>query len=273
MNTSRSTHATAAPSSFSRRSNRWKYKLWKNSPLLFFFLCFSLFLKSVNTSSSTHANRWKNEVFLSFRGVDTRNGFTDHLSLALRNADINTFVDYQLRRGENIQSELYREIEGSRIAVVIFSKRYAESRWCLRELSKIMRCREDQEGKIVYPIFHDVDPSEVREQSGSFGEAFRKHEERDEDPNEVDQWRKDLKACADLSGRNPKTTADRREGLFIQNVVGDIIAITKTTRIQTSQPTTRLGIWNTLSRLQELATVIFFFNFFSDWSTRITLAF
>ncbi|RXH69519.1 hypothetical protein DVH24_037303 [Malus domestica] len=87
------------------------------------------------------------EVFLSFRGEDTRTGFTDHLSIALSSAEINTFIDYELRNGENIQRELDREIEGSRIAVVVFSKSYAESRYCLRELSMIMRCREDQEGK------------------------------------------------------------------------------------------------------------------------------
>ncbi|XP_048434807.1 disease resistance protein RUN1-like isoform X1 [Pyrus x bretschneideri] len=239
MITSTSTNATAASSSSPRRSNRWKYELCKNSPLLFFFLCFFLFLKSVNTSSSAHANRWKYEVFLSF-GDDTRTTFTDHLYSALSDAGINTFVDNQLRREDNIQSEPDGEIEGSRIALVIFSKRYAESRWCLRELSKIMRCREDQEvkGKVVYPLFYDVDPSEVRKQSGSFREAFQMHE-REEDPNEVEQWRKDLKACADLSGRNLKTTADGREALFIQNVVGDISALTKTTDLQTSQSKTR----------------------------------
>nr|XP_028953574.1 TMV resistance protein N-like [Malus domestica] len=160
-------------------------------------------------SSSSRRSSWKNVVFLSFRGEDTRNGFTNHLSYALREAGINTFTDDKLRRGENIQSELDREIEGSRIAVVVFSKSYAESRWCLRELSKIRR-----EGKVVYPIFYDVNPSQLREQSGSLGEAFRK-----EDPNEVEQWRRDLKACADLSGRTFKTTAGGREGLFIQKVV------------------------------------------------------
>ncbi|KAM1130137.1 hypothetical protein ACFX19_045524 [Malus domestica] len=163
-----------------------------------------------SSSSSRRSIRWKYEVFLSFRGDDTRNTFTDHLFIALRNAGINTFIDNQLRSGGNIQSELDQEIEGSRIAVIVFSKRYAESKWCLRELAKIMRCREDQEGKIVYPIFYDVDPSDVRKQSGGFAEAFRKHE-RDEDPNEVKQWRKDLKASADLVGRNLKTTADGRE--------------------------------------------------------------
>ncbi|TQE03039.1 hypothetical protein C1H46_011403 [Malus baccata] len=182
---------------------------------------------AAGSSSSRRSNRWKYEVFLSFRGEDIRTGFIDHLSIALGSAGINTFIDYELKKGENIQRKLDQEIEGSRIAVVVFSKRYAESRWCLRELSMIMRCREDQEGKVVYPIFYDVDPSEVRKQSGSFGEAFQKHE-RDEDPNEVEQWRKDLKASADLVGRNLETTADRREGVFIQKVVGDIIGPLKT---------------------------------------------
>ncbi|KAB2610167.1 TMV resistance protein N-like [Pyrus ussuriensis x Pyrus communis] len=221
MNTSRSAHASAAAatSSSSRRSNHWKY-----------------------------------EVFLSF-GDDTRTNFTEHLSIALSDARINTFGDNQLRREENIQSELDGEIEGSRIAVVVFSRRYAESGCCLRELSKIMRCLEDQEGKVVCPIFYDVDPSQVRKQSGSFGEAFRKHV-KDEDPHEVKQWRRDLMSCADLSGRNLKTTADGREGVFIQNVVGDIIALTKTRDLQTSQSTTRLEY------LPPSARVLLLFFFF-----------
>ncbi|XP_070661400.1 uncharacterized protein [Malus domestica] len=182
---------------------------------------------AASSSSSQSSNRWKYEVFLSFRGDDTRTTFTDHLFIALRNAGINTSIDYQLTRGGNIQSELDQEIEGSRIAVIIFSKRYAESRWCLRELSKIMRCLKDQEGKIVCPIFYDVDPSQVRKQNDSFGKAFQKHE-WDEDPNEVKQWREDLKASADLVGWNLKTTADGREGVFIEKIVGNIKELLKT---------------------------------------------
>ncbi|XP_070672908.1 disease resistance protein RPV1-like [Malus domestica] len=200
------------------------------------------------SSSSRRSNRWKYEVFVSFRGEDTRTGFTDHLFKALRDAGINTFKDYELRKGENIQREIDREIEGSRIAVVVFSKSYAESRWCLRELSKIMRYREDQEGKVVYPIFYEVDPSEVRKQSGSFGEAFQKHE-RDEDPNEVEQWRKDLKASADLVGRNLETTADRREGEFIQKVVGDINGLLKTSDLKEAKHSVGIAF-----RVEEFST-------------------
>ncbi|XP_048433578.1 disease resistance protein Roq1-like [Pyrus x bretschneideri] len=186
---------------------------------------------AASSSSSRSSNRWKYEVFLSFRGEDTRKTFTDHLFLALRNAGIKTFIDNQLKRGENIPRELDQEIEGSRIAVIIFSKRYADSRWCLRELSKIMRCLKDQEGKIVCPIFYDVDPSQVRKQNGSFSKAFRKHK-RNEDPNEVKQWREDLKASADLTGWNLKTTADGCEGVFIEKIVEDVNELLKTTDLE-----------------------------------------
>ncbi|KAM1428541.1 hypothetical protein ACFX2I_044851 [Malus domestica] len=67
---------------------------------------------AASSSSSQSSNRWKYEVFLSFRGEDTRNTFTDDLFIAFRKAGINTSVDYQLRRGGNIQSELDRQIEG-----------------------------------------------------------------------------------------------------------------------------------------------------------------
>ncbi|CAN6574939.1 unnamed protein product [Malus baccata var. baccata] len=202
---------------------------------------------AASSSSSWSSNRWKYEVFLSFRGEDTRKTFTGHLFIALRNAGINTFIDNRFPRGENIQSELDREIEGSRIAIIIFSKRYAESRWCLRELSMIMRCREE-EGNIVYPIFYDVNPSEVSRQSGSFSEAFRKHES-DQDPNEVKQWREDLKASADLAGWNLKTTADRREEVFIEKIVGDVKLLLKTTNLKDTKHSVGMAF-----RVQEFST-------------------
>ncbi|XP_070672905.1 toll/interleukin-1 receptor-like protein [Malus domestica] len=220
MNTTRSAHATAA---------------------------------AATSSSSRLSNNWKYEVFLS-SGDDTRTTFTDHLFSALSDAGINTFVDHQLRREEHIQSELDGEIEGSRIAIVVFSKKYAESGCCLRELSKIMR-----EGKVVYPIFYDVDPSQVRKQSGSFGEAFRKHEGQ-EDPNEVEQWRNDLKACADVSGRNLKTTADGREALFIQNVVWGHHRTNKNQRLANKSVNHSVGIPRRVG--QSSLLYFFFFVFF-----------
>lgn len=76
------------------------------------------------------------EVFLSFRGPDTRKGFTDFLYHAFLDAGIRAFRDDEdLRIGEEIGGKLLQAIEQSKISVPIFSKNYASSKWCLKELA------------------------------------------------------------------------------------------------------------------------------------------
>jgi len=116
--------------------------------------------------------RKKIEVFLSFRGEDTRASFTSHLYASLQNAGINVFRDDDsLQRGDHISTSLLRSIEESEVSIIVFSRNYAESGWCLEELVKIMECYRTI-GQIVLPVFYDVDPSEVRHQTGEFGKAF-----------------------------------------------------------------------------------------------------
>jgi len=145
--------------------------------------------------------KWKYDVFVSFRGGDTRNNFTDHLFGTLHKKGIVTFRDdTKLKKGENISSELLQAIEGSRILIVIFSRNYASSTWCLKELVKIAECIEVT-GQIVLPIFYDMDPSEVQKQSGDYEKAFRDHEERfKENLEKVQRWRGALAQVAELSG-------------------------------------------------------------------------
>ena len=148
-----------------------------------------------SSSSSTHRRSY--DVFLSFRGKDTRNGFTGHLYKALCDNDMYTFNDdNDLQRGEKISEELLKTIERSMISIVVFSKNYAESHWCLDELVKIMQCRTN--GQLVIPLFYNVDPSEVRNQRGNFGVALTKFEEKFK--NKVQSWRTALKEAANLSG-------------------------------------------------------------------------
>ncbi|PKI46193.1 hypothetical protein CRG98_033451 [Punica granatum] len=89
------------------------------------------------------------EVFLSFRGPDTRQGFTDVLYHALIGAGIHVFRDdEEIRRGEDIGEEILTAIEESRIFVPIFSKTYASSKWCLVELAKMVESKEKSSGKV-----------------------------------------------------------------------------------------------------------------------------
>jgi hypothetical protein len=161
------------------------------------------------SSSSSPQPNWNYDVFLCFRGEDTRKNFTDHLYFALRDAGIKIFRDdNELRRGEDLTSELLRAIQGSRISVIIFSTNYAASRWCLDELVEIMECRRTVT-QLVLPIFFDVDPSDVRNQTGNFAEAFTKHEEHYLlDMDKVLKWRRAMREAANLSGWELRKTAN-----------------------------------------------------------------
>jgi hypothetical protein len=141
------------------------------------------------------------DVFLSFRGEDNRKNFTDHLYTALVQAGIYTFRDHnEIPRGEEISKHLLKAIQESKISIVVFSKGYASSRWCLNELVEILECKNRKTGQIVLPVFYDIDPSDVRKQTGSFVKAFDKHEDCFKE--KVKEWRKALEEAGNLSGWN-----------------------------------------------------------------------
>ena len=159
---------------------------------------------SSTPSSSSHLipkssfKSWNYEVFLSFRGEDTRKTFVDHLYTSLVQQGIHTYKDDEtLPRGESVGSSLQKAIRESRIAVIVFSENYADSSWCLDELAYIMECMGTR-GQIVMPVFYDVDPSDVRKQKGKYGEAFAKHEL--ENNHKVESWKKALADAGNLSG-------------------------------------------------------------------------
>ncbi|XP_031378511.1 TMV resistance protein N-like [Punica granatum] len=101
------------------------------------------------------------EVFLSFRGPDTRKGFTDFLYNALVDAGIRTFLDDEaLLKGEQVGPNLLEAIKQSKVSVSIFSRGYASSKWCLKELAQMVECRNSA-GQMIIPIFYDVAPNEI----------------------------------------------------------------------------------------------------------------
>jgi hypothetical protein len=153
-------------------------------------------LTNKGASSSASTPRWNYDVFLSFRGEDTRYGFTGHLYQALCDKGFNTFIDNDLQRGEQIKAELFKTIESTMISIIVFSENYASSTWCLDELVKILGCRKN--GQLVLPVFYKVDPSEVRDQKGNIGIALAKHEEKSSRETESFSLQK-KKECKNLS--------------------------------------------------------------------------
>ncbi|XP_024954080.2 TMV resistance protein N-like [Citrus sinensis] len=185
----------------------------------------------------------KYDAFLSFRGEDTRKSFTGHLYTALKNKGIYAFRDdKELQKGGSISPELLKAIEESRVSIIVLSKNYASSTWCLDELAKIVECKnkEDQ----IFPIFYDVEPTVVRKQTANFGKAFAKHEENFKDNIEkVQKWRDALKVVANKSGWELK---DSNESEFIEEIVNVI-----SSKIRT-KPETAKGLVGIESRLEKL---------------------
>uniref|UniRef100_A0A6N2KW08 TIR domain-containing protein n=1 Tax=Salix viminalis TaxID=40686 RepID=A0A6N2KW08_SALVM len=174
-------------------------------------------------SSSSSSDEWSYDVFLSFRGEDTRKNFTDHLHSALIQAGICTFRDDQkIPKGEEISPQLLRAIEGSRISVVVFSRNYASSGWCLDELVRIMECRQKTH-QVVLPIFYYTDPSDVLKQTGSYAKAFDEHEKNFKGEMEkVNRWREALTQAGNLCGWDLQNDTNGYEAEFIKRVVSDV---------------------------------------------------
>lgn len=160
---------------------------------------------SSSAASGSPSSLKKYDVFISFRGEDTRKNITSHLYKALCDKGIETYIDERsLDRGDEITPALLDAIHQSNIAIVVFSQDYASSSWCLRELVHILKCREE-EGQIVLPVFYHVDPSDIRKQKGSYAKSFENHEKRFKDNmDEVREWRSALEAAAGFSGWDSK---------------------------------------------------------------------
>ncbi|XP_038719936.1 disease resistance protein RLM3-like [Tripterygium wilfordii] len=143
---------------------------------------------------------WIRDVFLSFT-TDIGNNFTAHLFSALKKTGINSLGN----DGENYGSDdLALAIQNSRISIIVFSKIYAASKWCLEQLVKIMECRK-RDRQLVLPIFYDVDPSDVRKQNGVYAKALAKYEQLFV-PEKMMEWRAALTDAANLSGWDVRNT-------------------------------------------------------------------
>ncbi|GJU42648.1 NB-ARC domains-containing protein [Tanacetum coccineum] len=176
-------------------------------------------------ATTSFPHRWKYDVFVSFRGEDIRKNFMDHLFNDFKQKGIYAFRDDdKLPKGEEISPHLYKAIEESRFLIVIFSKNYASSTWCLKELVKILECKQIENSKHeVRIIFYDAKPDVVRKQKRSYAEAFRNH--KVSNSAEVGKWKEALSMAADLSGFDLQDMTNGYESKFIDNISKEILKV------------------------------------------------
>ncbi|KAG2325159.1 hypothetical protein Bca4012_039651 [Brassica carinata] len=168
--------------------------------------------------ASSSYRKKKYHVFPSFHGPDVRRKFLSHLHYHFASKGITVFKDQEIVRGQTIGPELKQAIRESRISMVVLSKNYASSSWCLDELVEILECKEAC-GQMVMTIFYDVDPSNVRQQSGDFGRGL--HRTCEGQTEEVKQrWSKALTDVAKIAGVHSVRWDD--EAKMIQKIVADV---------------------------------------------------
>ncbi|XP_056166728.1 disease resistance protein L6-like [Syzygium oleosum] len=160
-------------------------------------------------------------VFLSFRGPDCRHGFTDFLYHGLVDAGVSVFKDEdELQEGEVIGGNLLKAINSSIIYIPIFSRSYASSKWCLRELAHIIdNVSKSESEKSILPIFLDVEPEDVKLKTPRYTDALREHGNKF--PDEVKAWRKALAEIDEIKGWNVKK--DQSQAAIVKLVVEKVL--------------------------------------------------
>lgn len=156
------------------------------------------------SSDAAPALEGEYQVFLSFRGLDTRYSFTDFLYHGLKDAGVHVFRDEDdLQEGEVIGDNLLLAINNSILYIPIFSQNYASSKWCLRELAHIVKNVSKSGGKKgILPIFFDVEPEDVKLKTPLDSATLLEHEMKC--PDEVKEWRKALEVVDKIKGWNVK---------------------------------------------------------------------
>ncbi|XP_031257904.1 disease resistance-like protein DSC1 isoform X2 [Pistacia vera] len=198
------------------------------------------FMAASDCPSSSRASG-KYDVYLSFTGVDTHKKFISHLYEALCRSHIETFCDYQIERGDEYSQPLFNEIKESKISFVVFSEGYASSAWCLEELVEIIECK-NMYGQIVVPVYCYVDPSDVRNLSGKFGDAFDEHKKK--------SWRNALREVGNLAGFVVK---DRDESKAIAEIVE--LSLKKLNDMCSSDDKDLIGVKPSIKRINSLLRI------------------
>ncbi|KAG2247040.1 hypothetical protein Bca4012_090001 [Brassica carinata] len=147
---------------------------------------------------------WKHHVFPSFHGEDVRKNFLSHILKEFRSKGIDLFIDNDIERSKPIGPELIEAIKGSRISIVLLSENYTSSTcW----------------GQTVISLFYEVDPTDVKKQTGKFGKVFKKNC-KGKTKGDIKIWKQALVEVAKIAryrSRNWKTDAE-----MIKDIATDV---------------------------------------------------
>ncbi|GLJ29009.1 hypothetical protein SUGI_0572520 [Cryptomeria japonica] len=105
--------------------------------------------------------------------------------------------------------------------IAIFSKNYAQSSWCLAELSFMLKT-----GTQIVPVFYHVQPDDVRYAKGVYAEAFFRHTKKGRYTLEkLQEWKNALNNVSYNVGGIIHNDDD--EGALLRKIVGCVLKVVK----------------------------------------------
>jgi hypothetical protein len=111
------------------------------------------------------------DVFVSHASED-KETFARPLVQALESRGLKVWFDENtLKVGDSLRRSIDRGLSRSRYGIVVVSKAFLSKEWPQRELDGLV-AREEDGGKIVLPVWHEISAAEVREHSPTLADRL-----------------------------------------------------------------------------------------------------
>ncbi|GLJ52807.1 hypothetical protein SUGI_1124920 [Cryptomeria japonica] len=171
--------------------------------------------------SSTLIQKQSYDVFINHRGRDVKKTLATKIYDILGNMKVTAFLDSEeLEYGDFFPRTLEAVVRGATLHIAIFSEGYAESPWCLEELSLMLKS-----GTKIIPIFYHLEPTDIRHVArgkGMYVAAFKKHEENGRyEPEKLKEWKDALYKVSFYIGQIVKSNDD--EMRLYKNIVNIVL--------------------------------------------------
>ncbi|KAG0563344.1 hypothetical protein KC19_8G023000 [Ceratodon purpureus] len=194
------------------------------------------------------------DVFINHRGPDVKKTFVAHLNAALRRNGFRPFLDAKdIGQGRHVFKSIDKALKGASVHVAVFSKRYAESKYCLNELCDMLRS-----GQVILPVFYGVNAEDLRWiENGPLKKGFEKHVKRGR-TEEIEKWKEALRKVADYRGfRLDEVNGDEEQ--LIRSILVEVRSALPATLLAGKQRYGMEGrmkdVLNTLDRVNVLGVV------------------
>lgn len=142
------------------------------------------------------------QIFINHRGPDVKQNLASLIYHRLTSMGLSVFLDKtEFQTGDTLSPAILGAIQSAYIHIVIFSEKYAESHWCLKELCWILESSKERDIKII-PLFCDVEPSDLRYiKKGLYAKSFEQHEQKGRvTMDDIQSWTTALEEASHISG-------------------------------------------------------------------------